>query len=83
MFQVNFDKAWLRYLIDSRDVSLTELARRMGVALQTVSDFMTGKRRPNDRMLAKIFDALDMTLSEAQAAYSELKQVVEVDNGAD
>jgi transcriptional regulator with XRE-family HTH domain len=75
MLQIKFDKAWLRYLIDMRGVSLTELARRMGVTLQTVSNFMVGRRQPSTKMLARIFTALGMTADEAQAAIAELYKV--------
>ena len=82
MLRINFDRAWLRYLIDMRGVSLTELARRMGVTLQTVSNFVVGRREPSTKMLARIFTALNMTAGEATAAIGELYKV-EVESGTD
>jgi transcriptional regulator with XRE-family HTH domain len=80
MFQRKFNRAWLRYLIDMRGMTLTEVARRMGVSLQTVSNFMVGRREPSDVMLGRMFAALGMTLTEATAAWAELYDIIEVDN---
>jgi len=78
MFQRKFNRAWLRKLIDMRGMTLTEVARRMGVSLQTVSNFMVGRREPSDKMLGRLFAALGMTLTEVKAAWSELYDIIEV-----
>ena len=78
--QIKFDGEWLRYLIRMRGLSQTELAARMNVAGQTVSNFVNGRTVPSWPMLARLFVALDMSLDEARCAFIELFNVVEVND---
>ena len=78
MLKINFDNVWLKHLINLRGISQTELAARVGVSIQTISNYVVGRRVPDMVTLAEIFRALDMTAGEARNAFGELFVVEEV-----
>jgi len=77
MKKIQFDNDWLRALIAQSGKSNKAIAAEVGITPTTLGNYRSGATVPGDDTLAKIFDALGMTLTEAQAAYSKLKQVVE------
>ncbi|AWM41238.1 helix-turn-helix protein [Gemmata obscuriglobus] len=44
----------LRELVSANDLTATELAKRAGIALSTVSALMSGKRRPTPEQMASL-----------------------------
>ena len=54
----------LHELRDKADLSLRELAKRIGVSAPFLSDIELGRRFPSEEMLAKLARALNVSLSD-------------------
>ena len=54
----------LRQLRDSADLSLRELAKRIGISSPFLSDIELGRRFPSEEILEKLAAALNVSLGE-------------------
>ena len=58
----------LRRLMEARELTQTQLADLAAVRQPRISDYLTGKREPSTRMLARMLLALDATVADLAAA---------------
>lgn len=58
----------LRRLMEARGVTQTQLAELAALRQPRISDYLTGKREPSTRMLARMLIALDATVADLAAA---------------
>jgi transcriptional regulator with XRE-family HTH domain len=70
----------IRELRDERDLSVRELAKKIGVSAPFLSDVELGRRHPSDDVLASIARALGTTFEElrkhdARAPVQELRRL--------
>lgn len=54
----------IRELREEKDLSLRELARKLGVTAPFLSDIELGRRNPSDKVLAKLAQALGTSADE-------------------
>jgi len=57
----------LRELRDKADLSLRELAKKVGISSPFLSDIELGRRFPSEEILAKLAGALNVSLRGPQA----------------
>jgi transcriptional regulator with XRE-family HTH domain len=74
----------LRELRDKADLSLRELAKRIGVSSAFLSDIELGRRFPSEEILAKLAGALNESLEELKkydnrAPIADLKRLMDSD----
>lgn len=74
----------IRALRDKADLSLRELADKVGVTAPFISDIELGKRYPADDKLAKIAQALGSTFDDLKRydnreSFADLKRMMESD----
>jgi transcriptional regulator with XRE-family HTH domain len=62
-------------LRDERDLSLRELAKRLGCSAPFLSDVVHGRRYPSDEMLGKI--ALELGVSEGDLREHDLRPPID------
>lgn len=56
--------SYIRFLREQKDISLRELARRLGASAAFVSDIELGRRYPSEEMLALFARELGTTVEE-------------------
>jgi transcriptional regulator with XRE-family HTH domain len=78
MVTVRWNGDWLTYLVNQSGMQKQEVAHAANMARATFSLYCNNKAVPSLDVLTRIFNALGMTASEAQAAVGELFSVVEV-----
>ncbi len=76
--------AYIRRIRDERDISLRELAKRIGCTPPFVSDIEHGRRHPSDEVLAEIARVLAVSEDELRkhdlrAPIEEIKRVTQSD----
>lgn len=74
----------LRELRDKADLSLRELAKRIGVASPFLSDIELGRRFPSEEILAKLAGALNVSLEDLKqydnrVPIADLKRLMDSD----
>ena len=74
----------LRELRDKADLSLRELAKRIGVSSAFLSDIELGRRFPSEVILAKLASALNVPLEDLKkydnrAPIADLKRLMDSD----
>jgi len=72
----------IRLLRDKEDLSLRELAQKVGISPPHMSDIELGKRYPSDEVLEKLAQQLKTTFRElknydTRAAISDIKRIME------
>jgi transcriptional regulator with XRE-family HTH domain len=75
---------FIRRLRDEKDISLRELAKRIGCTPPFLSDVELGRRNPSDEMLAKIAQELEVEEGELRkrdmrAPIEDIKRVTQSD----
>jgi len=63
---------WLKAKIEERNMTITELAERAGYDQSTVSHWIAGRRRPSQKALTRICEALGVSIREAMLALGTL-----------
>jgi transcriptional regulator with XRE-family HTH domain len=74
----------LRELRDNADLSLRELAKRIGVTSPFLSDIELGRRFPSEEILAKLAGALNVSLEDLKqydnrGPIADLKRLMDSD----
>ena len=74
----------IRELRDKADLSLRELAMRIGISAPFLSDIELGRRFPSEEILAKLADALDVSPDElkqydTRGPIADLKRLIDSD----
>src|SRR5208283_4447703 len=74
----------LRELRDKADLSLRELAKRIGISSPFLSDIELGRRFPSEEILAKLARALNVSLEhlkkyDTRGPIADLKRLVDSD----
>lgn len=74
----------IRELREERDLSLRELAKKLGVSAAFLSDIELDRRHPSDNVLAKIAHLLNTSVEELRTldtrpAVEELKRLARTD----
>jgi len=74
----------LRELRDKADLSLRELAKRIGVSSPFLSDIELGRRFPSEEILAKLAGALNVSLEDLKqydnrGPIADLKRLMDSD----
>ena len=74
----------LRELRDKADLSLRELAKKVGISSPFLSDIELGRRFPSEEILAKLAAALNVPLEELKqydnrAPIADLKRLMDSD----
>jgi transcriptional regulator with XRE-family HTH domain len=74
----------IRELREERDLSLRELAKKLGVSAAFLSDIELDRRHPSDRVLVKIAQLLNTSVDELRTldtrpAVEELKRLARAD----
>lgn len=54
MKNISWDKNNLKYILDRKGISQTELAEYLGIARNTLSQYVNAKREPNIGTICKI-----------------------------
>ena len=72
----------LRELRDKANLSLRELARKVGASAPFLSDVELGRRYPSDELLAKLAESLRVSVEELKKydhreSLSDLKRLIE------
>lgn len=73
---------FIRHKRDELDISLRELARRLGVSAPFVSDVELGRRYPGDEILAKMASEFKVSVErlksfDSRESLAEFKRVLE------
>jgi transcriptional regulator with XRE-family HTH domain len=76
--------AYIRRLRDERDISLRELAKRVGCTPPFISDVEHGRRHPSDEVRAEIARVLEVSLDElrqrdVRAPIEDIKRITQSD----
>jgi transcriptional regulator with XRE-family HTH domain len=74
----------IRELREERDLSLRELAKKLGVSAAFLSDVELDRRHPSDRVLVKVAQLLNTSVDELRTldtrpAVEELKRLARAD----